>query len=338
MSNHHSYAPRDRGSATVWAAAGVSVIMIALLVGLHLGAAVIARHQAEAAADLAALAAAGVAVEGAPAACGRAVEVAAAMGGRVTSCRLAGWDALVAVRVPIPVALPGIDGAEGRARAGPVTSADPSQPAPPVVDAAPPSERPATHSADRPPAAPPPGRTTSGRSTRTGGPTCGGARRPRRREARPTTRRTTGTLVVTPVPIGDDLWRRRGLARLLDVVPAGAARREPLVAPQIAVGSERRNRRPSRYPAQPRPDRRRPARPRQGRPATVYPAPLPTDRPDSRPSASSTTPSTRTAPDLSSGALPLPHFGDCTQEGQPPRHSQSPMAERVAVSQRPSTA
>lgn len=112
--------PHDRGSATVWAAAGVAVIMTVFLVGLHLGAAVIARHRAEAAADLAALAAAGVAVEGAEAACDRAGEVAAAMGGTVASCGLVGWEALVEVRVPTEVALPGIDGAAGRARAGPV--------------------------------------------------------------------------------------------------------------------------------------------------------------------------------------------------------------------------
>jgi secretion/DNA translocation related TadE-like protein len=114
--------PHDRGSATVWAAAGVAVIMTVFLVGLHLGAALIARHRAEAAADLAALAAAGVAVEGAEAACDRAGEVAAAMGGTVTSCGLVGWEALVEVRVPTEVALPGIDGAAGRARAGPVPS------------------------------------------------------------------------------------------------------------------------------------------------------------------------------------------------------------------------
>jgi secretion/DNA translocation related TadE-like protein len=133
--------PHDRGSATVWAVAGVAVIMTVFLVGLHLGSAVIARHRAEAAADLAALAAAGVAVEGAEAACDRAGEVAAAMGGTVTSCGLVGWDALVEVRVPTEVALPGIDGATGRARAGPVpwTSAADLDPAPPVAEDIPPN-------------------------------------------------------------------------------------------------------------------------------------------------------------------------------------------------------
>src|SRR5688572_14563749 len=132
--------PHDRGSATVWAAAGVAVIMTVLVVGLHLGAAVIARHRAEAGADLAALAAAGLAVEGAEAACRRAGEVAAANGGTVNSCRLVGWDALVEVRAPIAVTLPGIDGAAGRARAGPVPTTATSAPAPPVAEATPPNE------------------------------------------------------------------------------------------------------------------------------------------------------------------------------------------------------
>jgi secretion/DNA translocation related TadE-like protein len=144
--------------------------MTTLLVGLHLGAAVIARHRAEAAADLAALAAAGVAVEGVQTACDRAGEVAAAMAGTVTSCRLVGWDALVEVHVPAAVTLPGTDGAVGRARAGPVPSTSASDAAPPLVQALPPDE-PATPRpvGSRSPGRPTP-RTTSGRSTQMGGP------------------------------------------------------------------------------------------------------------------------------------------------------------------------
>ena len=48
--------------------------------------------------------------------------------------------------------------------------------------------------------------------------------------------------------------------------------------------------------------------------------------------ASSTTSSTTIAPALSSGSLPFPHLGDCTQDGQPDGHSQSAIAARVAVS------
>lgn len=124
---------RDRGIATVWAAAGVALLTAALVVGLHLGAAIAARHQAEAAADLAALAAAGRAALGTPAACARAVTIAIAMGGRVTHCELAGWDALVEVQTPMTVAVPGHDTATGRARAGP------GGPAKPPADTTPPT-------------------------------------------------------------------------------------------------------------------------------------------------------------------------------------------------------
>jgi secretion/DNA translocation related TadE-like protein len=49
-------------------------------------------------------------------------------------------------------------------------------------------------------------------------------------------------------------------------------------------------------------------------------------------SSSSTTSNTRTAPALSSGSLPLPHFGDCTHDGQPLSHSQLATVARVACS------
>jgi secretion/DNA translocation related TadE-like protein len=123
--DHHP--PCDRGIATVWAATAIAVLMTILMIALHLGTVVLARHRAEAAADLAALAAAAVAVQGADPACARAAEIATAMGGEVTTCGLAGWDALVEVGVPVPLALPGLGTATGRARAGPVP--------PPVVEA-----------------------------------------------------------------------------------------------------------------------------------------------------------------------------------------------------------
>ncbi|MDQ0378719.1 secretion/DNA translocation related TadE-like protein [Amycolatopsis thermophila] len=79
-----------------------------------LGAAAVARHRASAAADLAALAAAGQAAAGTDAACGRAQWVVDRMGARMVSCRFDGWDALVEVTVSGPVGA-----ASGRARAGP---------------------------------------------------------------------------------------------------------------------------------------------------------------------------------------------------------------------------
>ena len=112
----------DSGVATVWAAAAVAVLTTVLAACLHLGAALLARHRAESAADLAALAAAREAVRGEAPACRRAVEIAAAMGGEVARCRLVGWNALVEVRVVLPFALPGLTTASGRAMAGPSTA------------------------------------------------------------------------------------------------------------------------------------------------------------------------------------------------------------------------
>src|SRR5207248_2785402 len=132
------------------------------LVGLHLGAAVIARHRAEAAADLAALAAATLAVEGAQAACDRAHEVATAMGGTVASCQLVGWDALVEVHVPIAVTLPGTDDASGRARAGPVPSTAAPDAVPPAAGPAPPNEPAGSHPVGTRFVGTPPSPTTSG--------------------------------------------------------------------------------------------------------------------------------------------------------------------------------
>jgi hypothetical protein len=44
--------------------------------------------------------------------------------------------------------------------------------------------------------------------------------------------------------------------------------------------------------------------------------------------------SSRYAAAFSNGSLPLPHFGDCTHDGQPLSHSQAPIASRVALSHR----
>ena len=115
----------DSGVATVWAAAAVAVLTTVLVACLHLGAALLARHRAESAADLAALAAAREAVRGEVPACRRAAEIAAAMGGEVARCRLVGWNALVEVRVPLPFALPGLTTANGRAMAGPDPAGQP---------------------------------------------------------------------------------------------------------------------------------------------------------------------------------------------------------------------
>jgi len=119
----------DDGVATVWAATAVAVLIGVLVAMLDLAAAVGARHRAEAAADLAALAAAGQAVRGTEAACGRAADAATGTGGRLVLCRLQGWDALVEVEVGMRLSMLGTVTVHGRARAGPIAG-DPAIPAP----------------------------------------------------------------------------------------------------------------------------------------------------------------------------------------------------------------
>jgi secretion/DNA translocation related TadE-like protein len=88
------------------------------------GAAVNARHRARTAADLAALAGAARALEGASVACGRASEYAAANGAGVRACRLDGFDLIVTVAVST--------------RFGPAVASARAGPVPPDSAAAPP--------------------------------------------------------------------------------------------------------------------------------------------------------------------------------------------------------
>jgi secretion/DNA translocation related TadE-like protein len=95
---------------------GIAVLTAVMTGVLWFGSAVVARHQAEAAADLAALAAAVAVADGERAACADARWVVEQMGGAMRSCRLSGWDALVEVDVSFGP----FGSAAGRARAGPV--------------------------------------------------------------------------------------------------------------------------------------------------------------------------------------------------------------------------
>ncbi|MBW0093704.1 flp pilus-assembly TadE/G-like family protein, partial [Pseudonocardia sp. KRD-188] len=112
----------DEGFATVWAAGAVALLVGLLVIGLELGGGIAARHRAEAAADLAALAAAGYAVHGRESACARAAAVAAGTDARVRTCRLDGWDALVEVEADLGLSVLGPPVATARARAGPPTT------------------------------------------------------------------------------------------------------------------------------------------------------------------------------------------------------------------------
>jgi secretion/DNA translocation related TadE-like protein len=118
----------DSGAATIWTAMAVVVAALAGVAtfALWLGATVIARHQAESAADLGALAAASHAHEGPVQACERARWVTDRMGVRLVSCRWQQLDALVEVEAPGP-ALAGLPRPSAHARAGP--AAEPPRPA-----------------------------------------------------------------------------------------------------------------------------------------------------------------------------------------------------------------
>lgn len=114
----------DRGSASVWLVSVLGVLLAIVVAAVHLGGVVVARHQAESAADLAALAGAGRVVAGERAACERAAEIIERMRVHLGSCRVHGWDVLVEVsaRPPGPMGRFGV--AKARARAGPVDCSD----------------------------------------------------------------------------------------------------------------------------------------------------------------------------------------------------------------------
>ncbi|RSD19576.1 Rv3654c family TadE-like protein [Amycolatopsis eburnea] len=108
----------DRGAATIWTALAVAALTGVTTLGIWLGAATIARHRAEAAADLAALAAASHAAEGPVQACERARWVTDRMGVKLLTCRWQRLDALIEVESPTG-GLAGLPGPAARARAGP---------------------------------------------------------------------------------------------------------------------------------------------------------------------------------------------------------------------------
>jgi secretion/DNA translocation related TadE-like protein len=110
---------RDRGSATVWLAGLAALIGLTVTVGTVHGAGVLARHRAETAADLAALAGAVRAADGLTGACPTAAQVALRNGGSLTACEESGGDVQVEVSAPVRLGRLGVLTATARARAGP---------------------------------------------------------------------------------------------------------------------------------------------------------------------------------------------------------------------------
>jgi secretion/DNA translocation related TadE-like protein len=110
----------DRGSVSVLLLAVVGLALMAAVAVSSVGCALIARHRAESAADLAALAAADVLVGrsvGDP--CEAAGRVAGRVGAAVTSCTVTSATAAVAVTVQADGPAQWLGGARARAVAGP---------------------------------------------------------------------------------------------------------------------------------------------------------------------------------------------------------------------------
>jgi secretion/DNA translocation related TadE-like protein len=98
----------------------VAVLLAVTAGGSCLGSAVIGRHRAQAAADLAAMAAAARVPAGPQAACARAAAVVHRMRAEKIDCAVDGLDAVVTVEVAVAFIGWGTGVARAAARAGPV--------------------------------------------------------------------------------------------------------------------------------------------------------------------------------------------------------------------------
>jgi secretion/DNA translocation related TadE-like protein len=94
----------------------MAVLLAATFGAVQVGSAVIARHRAQAAADMAALAAASLMPAGLPAACDKAAAVARAMRTAVSSCTADALDVTVTVDAQLPLAPTNIGPARAAAR------------------------------------------------------------------------------------------------------------------------------------------------------------------------------------------------------------------------------
>lgn len=95
----------------------IVVLLTATGAGAYLGSAVVARHRAQAVADLAALAAAARLSSGADTACARAARLARQMRVDDIRCAVDGLDVVVTAQVPVAFG----GAARAAARAGPAT-------------------------------------------------------------------------------------------------------------------------------------------------------------------------------------------------------------------------
>ena len=114
----------DTGAATVVVLATCAVLAFAAVVLAEVGMAAATRHQADLAADAAALAAAARAGDGPDPACAAAKRVLELGGARMVSCSLDGPFVLVRDRVAAPGWIAWAGSAAGVARAGPDANAE----------------------------------------------------------------------------------------------------------------------------------------------------------------------------------------------------------------------
>jgi secretion/DNA translocation related TadE-like protein len=109
----------ERGSATVIGACVVAALAGLVVLIVYVGAAVSARHQAQSAADLGALAAAQALMLGGENPCGDAETVVRRMSAGVGSCVVDGSDVVLTVTVGVELGGLGQRQARAVARAGP---------------------------------------------------------------------------------------------------------------------------------------------------------------------------------------------------------------------------
>ena len=106
----------DRGSASLWLlGVALAVLLLAVTVAMA-GGLLVARHRAQSAADLGALAGAVRAVQGPGVACPAAERIVRANGGQLVACEVDGLDVVITVRVNGPAGWGSVDAS---ARAGP---------------------------------------------------------------------------------------------------------------------------------------------------------------------------------------------------------------------------
>ncbi|MFE1596890.1 Rv3654c family TadE-like protein [Nocardia sp. NPDC058705] len=110
----------DAGGATVFVCVVLAALICFTVVVSQVGAVVVARHRAQTAADLGALAAAVMLAEGSEVGCAEASEVARRMGVKARRCAVAQWDVVVDVEANVTAGVFGMRTVRASARAGPV--------------------------------------------------------------------------------------------------------------------------------------------------------------------------------------------------------------------------